>query len=109
MPRLYQEIDAGEYARWQREGKSHCLLDVRESEELRAASIPGALHLPMDQLVQRVDEIPRDKTLVVMCHHGGRSATVAGFLSQMGFTDVYNLDGGIDAYARSVDPAIGRY
>jgi rhodanese-related sulfurtransferase len=109
MPNAYRELDAGEYARWQREGKVHCLLDVRDDDELRAASIAGALHLPMDQLTQRFEEIPRGQTLVVMCHHGGRSAIVAGFLAQMGFTDVYNLDGGIDAYASRVDPTIGRY
>jgi rhodanese-related sulfurtransferase len=109
MTHPYQEIGAGEYARWQREGKSHCLLDVREDDELRAASIPGALHMPMDELALRFGEIPRDQTVVVMCHHGGRSAMVAGFLASMGYTDVYNLDGGIDAYARLVDPAIGRY
>jgi rhodanese-related sulfurtransferase len=63
----------------------------------------------MRQVPQRVGELPPDKTIVVLCHHGGRSERVAQFLQMRGFDDVANVDGGIDAYARRVDPSIPRY
>jgi rhodanese-related sulfurtransferase len=57
----------------------------------------------------RIDEIPRDKPLVVMCHHGGRSERVAQFLEANGYDNAINLTGGIDAWSTSVDPAVPRY
>lgn len=88
---------------------SICLLDVREVMELQAASIEGALHIPMAETPARLDDIDRNKTIVVMCHLGGRSAQVAGFLVAQGYENVFNLSGGIDAWSQTVDPSIPRY
>jgi len=103
------ELDPETLARWSREGVRFTLLDVRSPRELERAALPGALHVPMEQVQVRADEIPADRPVVVMCHHGGRSAIVARFLTLQGRNDVYNLDGGIDAYSRLVDSSIPRY
>jgi len=70
--------------------------------------MPDALHVPMREVPGRLASIPRDRPIVVVCHHGERSAFVAELLARYGFEDVFNLAGGIDAYA-SVDPSIPRY
>jgi len=85
------------------------LLDVREPFELREASVPGALHVPMGEVARRVGELPRDKPLLVMCHHGYRSQQVADWLVGRGFADAKNVAGGIDAWASEVDPSVGSY
>jgi rhodanese-related sulfurtransferase len=84
------------------------LLDVREPFEVATAHIEGALHIPMGQIVSRIDEVPRDARILCLCHHGGRSAQVAGFLAGQGF-DVANVAGGIDHWSMTVDPDIPRY
>ena len=85
------------------------LLDVREPRELSIASIPGAIAVPMHEIPARLNELETDKPIVVMCHSGGRSRQVAGFLLSSGFSDVFNLSGGIDAWAQTVDPQTPRY
>ena len=85
------------------------LLDVREPFERDLAVIEPSLHIPMQEVPDRLVELPRDRPLVVYCHSGTRSAMVAGFLEQQGFRDVANLGGGIDAWSRVVDPKIRRY
>jgi rhodanese-related sulfurtransferase len=86
-----------------------CLLDVREPAELEIASVSGAVHIPMRQIPARLDQLARDKPIVVMCHSGARSRQVADFLLQQGFDNVLNLHGGIDAWSREVDPGVPRY
>lgn len=92
------------------------LLDVRESQELQIANLgEGVVHLPLSQLAeQRLDAIPealgdKSKEVVVMCHHGGRSAQVAAFLQASGWTNVLNMTGGIHQYALLVDKSISVY
>jgi rhodanese-related sulfurtransferase len=85
------------------------VLDVRESWEREAASLPDTLDIPMMEVPQRLAELPRDRPIVVMCHGGVRSLKVAHFLAQKGFTQVANLTGGIHAWAHDVDPTIGTY
>jgi sulfur-carrier protein adenylyltransferase/sulfurtransferase len=85
------------------------LLDVRERFERDLARIEPSVHIPMQEVPERLAEIPRDRTVIVYCHTGGRSAMVAGFLEGQGFRRVANLSGGIDAWSREVDPAISRY
>lgn len=85
------------------------LLDVRELPELEVASITGAMHIPMGEIPARLDEIDRDKTIICMCHLGGRSAQVAAFLEAQGYTDVINLASGTDAWSTSVDTSVPRY
>ena len=85
------------------------LLDVREPLERRLAVIEPSVHIPMGELPMRVDELPRDRDLIVYCHTGIRSAVVAGFLESRGFASVANLEGGIDAWSVLVDPDVPRY
>lgn len=103
------EITVEELARWRASGKDFVLLDVREPHEIDAASIPGALHIPMREIPIRADEIPQGRDVAVLCHYGGRSERVARFLELRGFTNVYNVEGGIDDYALRVDSSIPRY
>lgn len=104
-----QEISVEELARWRASGKAFVLLDVREPFELQAASLPNALHIPMRQIPARVHEIDRTAEIAVLCHHGDRSERVAQFLAMQGFENVHNIAGGIDAYAKRIDPAVPRY
>lgn len=88
------------------------LLDVREDWELATAAVDGALHIPMDEVPARLDELREmrgDRDLVIMCHSGMRSQRVAEFLNQQGLGGVFNLEGGIDAWSREVDPSIPSY
>lgn len=85
------------------------LLDVREPWELKIASIQGALHIPMQDVPDRLDELPRDAEVIVLCHHGNRSRVVAGFLEQNGYQRVFNLAGGIDAWAGELGPGMAQY
>jgi rhodanese-related sulfurtransferase len=85
------------------------LLDVRENSEREIGHIEPSLHIPMGQVAQRLREIPKDRRVVVYCHHGGRSAMVAAYLDSAGYTDVANLTGGIDAWSIEVDPQVPRY
>lgn len=84
-------------------------LDVREPFEWDICRIGGSTLLPLGLLPARADSLPRDRTLVVLCHHGVRSARAAAFLRAAGFPRVYNLAGGIDRWAREIDPSMNRY
>jgi rhodanese-related sulfurtransferase len=103
------DISVEDLAHWRTEGKDFVLLDVREPYEIAAAALDGSTTIPMRELPGRLGDLPNDKPIAVICHHGGRSELVAQFLAGHGFTDVYNVDGGIDAYALVVDPSIPRY
>ena len=100
-------VDAREAAR-RFHAKDALLLDVREPSELRVAAVAGAVHVPMREVPARLDELPRDHPILVICHHGGRSQVVADWLAANGF-DAANVAGGIDAWAVDVDPELARY
>ena len=85
------------------------LLDVREPWEFETAQLPASLNIPMAQLPQRVAEVDKARTVVVICHHGMRSAQAASFLARKGVKDVRNLAGGIDAWSQEVDATVPRY
>ncbi|HMQ17025.1 MAG TPA: rhodanese-like domain-containing protein [Phycisphaerae bacterium] len=85
------------------------LLDCREPPELQICRMNGALHIPMRQVAQRLSELDPQREIVVFCHHGRRSAMVAGLLAASGFGRVLSLRGGIDAWSCEVDPAMPRY
>ena len=74
------------------------VVDVREADELAEGVIPGAMHIPMNSVPSRLDELPRDRDLVIHCAVGQRSWYVAKYLQRMGFERVSNLDGGIVAW-----------
>jgi rhodanese-related sulfurtransferase len=98
-----------ELAAWRQAKTPHVVLDVREPDECAICQLADALHIPMAQVPARLAEVPADTPVVVLCHHGMRSQRVAQYLRQAGRTQVINLAGGIDAWAREVDPAVRRY
>jgi rhodanese-related sulfurtransferase len=85
------------------------LLDVRRHDEVAICSLPGAEHLPMDELSDRLSELDPARETVVYCHHGVRSLSVAVFLRNQGFRNVSSLSGGIDLWSALVDPSVPRY
>lgn len=85
------------------------LLDVREPWEWQIAHIEGARHLPMGQIPANVEQIDRTHPTVVICHHGMRSLQVIAFLQRHGFDNLHNLQGGIDAWSREVNPQVALY
>lgn len=92
-----------------RAGDKLVLLDVREPDELAICSIPGSTAIPMGQVAQRRSELDSDAEIVCICHHGVRSARVAGYLAAQGFSRVLNMTGGIDRWAEDVDRGMRRY
>jgi rhodanese-related sulfurtransferase len=91
------------------QGETVFILDVREPEEVAIASLPGAKHIPMGDIPSRLTELDPDREIIVVCHHGVRSAQVAMYLARMGFEHTVNLSGGIDAWSQDADPATPRY
>jgi rhodanese-related sulfurtransferase len=86
------------------------LLDVREPWEFQAASLPGSLPMPMGEVPSRAHtELDPDAHIVVLCHHGQRSLSVAMWLRAQGFERAQSLAGGIDAWSRTIDPTVPRY
>ena len=98
-------------ARWPNYASSSdvVLLDVREHAELAIAAVDGARHIPMREVPARLDDLDPAKPLVVMCHSGGRSRRVAEFLQGNGYTNVFNLKGGIEAWSTQIDSRVPRY
>lgn len=94
------DINACEAAALLQKPDEALLLDVREAAELREVAVPGALHIPMGQIPARLAELDRNRTVICMCHLGGRSAQVAAYLRAQGFADVRNLAGGIEAWVQ---------
>ena len=84
------------------------ILDVRTPEERAVAAIPGAALLNEGEAA-RIEAMPRDTKLVLHCHHGGRSQQAAEQFVSLGFTQVFNVVGGIDAWSQEIDPEVPRY
>jgi rhodanese-related sulfurtransferase len=107
--RMSHDVDVGHLAQLRRDGTAHVVLDVREPDEVAICALGGSLCVPMQLVPRHLEALPRDRPLIVLCHHGVRSATVTGFLRHNGFDNAWNLTGGIDAWARLVDPGMARY
>ncbi len=90
-------------------GQELLLLDIREKNELNICNLADTVHIPMSEVPVRIHELPEDKNIVVICHLGIRSLNIVNFLSNNGFSRVYNLKGGIDAYAVDCDKNMSRY
>lgn len=112
------EIDVFEFRKWLDQQPGLLVLDVREPYEFPRAKLEDerVVYLPLSEMVRKgVEALPeevkenRSANIVVICHHGNRSAQVTAWLLDMGWEAVYNLAGGIDAYARQIDPGIGLY
>ena len=108
---MIREITPPELDAWRRDAARDApfVVDVREPWEHDKARIEGSTLIPMREIPARVGELPADREIVLMCHHGSRSAQVAQWLAGNGVARVHNLAGGIDAWSRLVDPAIPRY
>ena len=102
-------ISVRELAHMRSTGTEHMVLDVREARELDICQLEGGLHIPMAEIPARVDDLPTNQPLVVLCHHGARSQMVVDFLRDAGFDNAVNLDGGIEAWACEIDRSMRRY
>jgi rhodanese-related sulfurtransferase len=94
------EVDVREAQRRMQE-ENAVLLDVREADELREAAVPGALHIPLGQLSQKGNTLPRDRDLLVFCRSGNRSAMATEMLNKNGFDRAMNVSGGIIAWSQA--------
>jgi adenylyltransferase/sulfurtransferase len=85
------------------------LLDVRQDWETKLCRLENAVHIPIEEIEHRTDELNPEDDIVVYCHVGQRSAAVAHYLAQLGFKNVKNLAGGLNYWAETVDPGMRRY
>ncbi|HEX2545277.1 MAG TPA: rhodanese-like domain-containing protein [Ramlibacter sp.] len=111
---MIPQVRPGDFDDWlQAQPARPVVLDVREPWEVHTASldVPDAdvVVIPMQEVPQRLHEVPQDRPVAVLCHHGMRSQRVAMFLAHQGYTDVANIAGGIDAWSRERDPGIPLY
>lgn len=104
------EISAGQVQSMRKRGDEFTLLDVREPWELVKASFAGSKNIPMGEVTVRAhQELNPDDHIVVVCHHGVRSLTVTNWLRQQGFEKAQSMRGGIEGWARTVDPKVPLY
>ena len=85
------------------------LIDIREAQEWAICRLENAEWLPMGSIPARMNELGKDETIILYCHHGTRSATALNYLYQQGYRDIAHLKGGIDAWARELDPTMPIY
>ncbi len=119
MPNFYSapEISINEVDHKIKSGEKFILLDVRESEELEKARIihPNVEFSPLSRInKEKLKALPeralrKDEEIIVICHHGIRSALVTAWIRSEGWAHVYSMNGGLAAYARNIDPSIGTY
>ncbi len=91
------------------DGETFELIDVREPFEYEIARIDGAKLIPLGEIAERTDELQREQPIIVHCHSGRRSAQAVRLLQQRGFRNVYNLEGGIDAWSDQIDSGVPKY
>ena len=85
------------------------LLDVRELWEFQLCHVDGSIHMPMATIPSRIGELDPEIDTVVICHHGARSFQAASHLGGNGFSKLYNLESGVDGWARTVDSSMPKY
>jgi adenylyltransferase/sulfurtransferase len=90
-------------------GEPLVLLDVRQDWETKLCRLGGAIHVPIEEIEYRTAELNPEDEIVVFCHQGIRSVAVSEYLRRLGFGKVRNLAGGLDLWARTVDPTMRRY
>jgi len=107
---LELEISSSQVKSLEKRGEAFTLLDVREPWEWEASRLEGAKHIPMGDIPMRAhQELDPDDRIIVMCHRGMRSLSVANWLRQQGFERTQSMRGGIDGWARTVDPKVPLY
>ena len=111
---MIPQVRPADWSDWlQAQATRPVLLDVREPWEVQTASVPAGdfdlVAIPMNEIPARLAELPQDRPIACLCHHGARSQRVALFLAHQGYGDVANVAGGIDAWSRERDPGIPRY
>lgn len=107
-PPPVQALSVRELSERLREGPEVTLVDVRPAAERSRVPFPGATELDADSL-KSLEALPKETPLAFVCHHGNASQGVADHFRKKGFTDVYNVTGGIDAWSQEVDPEVPRY
>lgn len=107
-PMVTDSLTVEELKAWRDRGERHTLLDVREPSEQAICAIDGSIRIPMAQVSERLDVLPKDQPVVVHCKMGGRSAQITAQLRARGF-DARNLTGGIVAWISKIDPSLDRY
>jgi len=85
------------------------LLDVRQPWEFNVCKIEGSVLVPMSQIPTEIDALDTDRETIVICHHGIRSRSVGRYLEQAGFSNIINLSGGVDEWAKTVDNQMATY
>ena len=105
----YKEMDVIELEKILENGAAPTIIDVREDFELEISKMEGAIHIPMNELPKRLDELSADEDYVVMCRTGVRSAQICEFLANQNFKSVANLTGGINEWAKRVDDSLAVY
>jgi sulfur-carrier protein adenylyltransferase/sulfurtransferase len=103
------EMSPHELKRRMDAGEPFELIDVREPFEYEIARIDAAKLIPLGEISERLDELSGEQPIVVHCHSGTRSAQATRLLQQRGFANVYNLEGGIDAWSDQIDPSVPKY
>jgi len=93
-------IEPEELARRLDAGETLCIIDVREDEEVAAGIIPGARHIPMGTIPERIGDIPREGEVILVCRSGNRSGRVYEYLTAQGFANLVNMTGGMMAWER---------
>jgi rhodanese-related sulfurtransferase len=108
---LIPQIAPAELAAWRADSArtAPVLVDVREPWEFDCCRIENSFPVPLSQLPAKRAELPADRDLVLVCHHGNRSQQAAMWLARNGFPNVHNLRGGIEAWSLEVDPTVPRY
>jgi rhodanese-related sulfurtransferase len=103
------QIDPASLDKMRKENQDVMVLDVREPWEAAICAIAGSINVPLSTLPQNLGRLPSDGPLVVLCHHGMRSMQAVVWLRQNGFENATNLQGGIDAWARQIEPSMATY
>jgi len=101
-----KSIDVQTLLKWREEKVEHQLIDVREPWEVEVGNINGS-HVPMNELLDSIEQVRMDIPVIIHCRSGSRSAAVVHHLTiQLGYENIYNLQGGIEAWSEEIDPNI---
>ncbi len=108
---MIPQLGPAELLKWRADAKRAppALIDVRERWEFEYCRIEDSVSIPLGELAARLGELPQDRPLVIVCHHGHRSFHAAAMLKHAGFVQVHNLRGGVEEWAAEVEPTMKRY